>query len=203
MGPCAGGADGLASRLRIVGPLRGQKGLQVRIASAFKAIAAGLVMLALAGCGLSLPGFGGGDAAPTAAGAIVGEVIEVSVLPGSGAPATAAPVPVPPAAPDAAPPAASGAGLAAPAAAPVIPPALAAAAAACVRSGGRYGPRGTGSRSYACFTTPRDAGKSCSKASDCSSACLARSLSCAPLQPLFGCHEVLTDRGARVTQCLD
>ncbi|MDP3342732.1 hypothetical protein [Frigidibacter sp.] len=159
------------------------------------------VTLALAGCGLSLPGRGG-DAAEPAVGAIAGEVIETSVLAEAGVAAAtevAEPATVAPAAAAAEP----AADIAAPEAAPVIPPALSAAAAACAKIGGRYAPRGTGSSSYACFTTPRDAGKSCNKAGDCSTACLARSLSCAPLQPLFGCHEVLTDRGQRVTQCLD
>ena len=182
--------------------------MPVPIASAVKGLAAGLLLLALAGCGLSLPGRGGGE--EPAVGAIAGEAIETSVLPEAGvalAPAAEAaaelaqPATIEPAADTAV--AEPSADISAPAAAPVIPPALSAAAAACAKIGGRYASRGTGSSSYACFTTPRDAGKSCNKAGDCSTACLARSLSCAPLQPLFGCHEVLTDRGQRVTQCLD
>jgi len=176
-------------------------------ACAVKGLAAGLLLLALVGCGLSLPGRGG-DAEGPAAGAIAGEVIETSVLPEAGvAPATAAEAAAEVAEPVMGEPAPAAADPAAeilePEPAPVVPPALTAAAAACAKIGGRYASRGTGSSSYACFTTPRDAGKSCTKAGDCSSACLARSLSCAPLQPLFGCHEVLTDRGQRVTQCLD
>lgn len=168
------------------------------------AVRALVAALLLAGCQLSLPGRGG-EAAPPLAGAVAGDVIETSVLPEPGAaaaqpeavaPAAPAPEAVPEPAPEAAP-------EPAPEAAPAIPPALAAAAAACARTGGRLGPRGAGNASYACFSTPRDAGKSCNKAGDCSSACLARSLTCAPLQPLFGCHEVLTDRGQRVTQCLE
>jgi len=165
------------------------------------ALRALVAALLLAGCQLSLPGRGGEVAAP-AAGAVAAEVIETSVLPEPGAaaavPGAAAPAaaPAPEATPEPAPETPTQA-------APAIPPALAAAAAACARTGGRLGPRGAGNASYACFSTPRDAGKSCSKAGDCSSACLARSLTCAPLQPLFGCHEVLTDRGQRVTQCLE
>ncbi|GGH55791.1 hypothetical protein GVY41_11720 [Frigidibacter albus] len=182
------------------------------IASAAKGLAAGLLLLALAGCGLSLPGRGGAGSAPPAS-AIAGEVIETSVLPEAGialAPAAEAaeaaaevaqPVTIEPAADTAA--ADPAAQIAMPEPAPVIPPALSAAAAACAKIGGRYASRGTGRNIYACFTTPRDAGKSCNKSGDCSSACLARSLSCAPLQPLFGCHEVLTDRGQRVTQCIE
>lgn len=169
------------------------------IAAAVKGLAAGMLLLALAGCGLSLPGRGGDDAAPPAA--IAGDVIETSVLQEAGAAGAAPEVSVPEAV--AAEAADTAAQIAMPAAAPAIPPALSAAAAACAKSGGRYASRGTGSNVYACFTTPRDAGKSCNKSGDCSTACLARSLSCAPLQPLFGCHEVLTDRGQRVTQCIE
>ena len=179
---------------------------RVPIAAAARGLAAGLLLLALAGCGLSLPGRGG-DTKP-GAGAIAGEVIETSVLPEAGvAPAPAVEAAAEVAEPVMGEPAAAaadpGAEIVEPEPAPVIPPALTAAAAACAKVGARYASRGTGSNSYACFTTPRDAGKSCNKAGDCSTACLARSLSCAPLQPLFGCHEVLTDRGQRVTQCID
>lgn len=189
-----------------------------------------LAALMLAGCGLSLPGRGGADL-PVAS-AIGGEVIETSVLPDAAAqvatpaPATEA---LPPAAvrseaaiaDDSAPTAADAAGAeaasepavapaaepavdaAAAEAAPAIPPLLQPAAAACAKTGGRFAPRRAGSRSFACFSTPSDAGESCSRASDCSSACLARSRTCAPAQPLFGCHEVLTEAGQRATQCLE
>lgn len=90
----------------------------------------------------------------------------------------------------------------APAAAPAFSAEMAAAAASCRRSGGHFAPRSAGSKAYACFSTPRDAGRSCRVASDCSSACLARSMTCAPVRPLFGCHEILSDSGARMTQCL-
>jgi len=56
---------------------------------------------------------------------------------------------------------------------------------------------------FVCFTTPRDAGKRCEAAGDCSSACLARSRTCSPIQPLFGCHEILDDLGRRVQICVD
>jgi hypothetical protein len=45
--------------------------------------------------------------------------------------------------------------------------------------------------------------KSCSAASDCQSACLARSRSCAPVKPLLGCNEVLTNSGVAVTECVN
>lgn len=85
---------------------------------------------------------------------------------------------------------------------PVGAEAVEAARTACERRGGTFAPGGI-SGALACFTTPRDAGKQCSTADDCSSACLARSRTCAPVTPLFGCNEVLTSTGARVTQCID
>ena len=63
--------------------------------------------------------------------------------------------------------------------------------------------RGGKSGALVCHTTPTDAGKSCAKHSDCSTQCLARSRTCAPIAPLFGCNEVLTDEGAPVTLCID
>ena len=72
----------------------------------------------------------------------------------------------------------------------------------CAAAGGRFVPGGTAG-GLVCFKTPPDAGKSCQRESDCSSACLARSLTCAPIEPLFGCNDILTDSGDRVTQCVD
>jgi hypothetical protein len=58
-------------------------------------------------------------------------------------------------------------------------------------------------QSQACVHITRDAGKQCKRDHDCESVCLARSGTCAPLSPLFGCNEVLQDDGRRMTQCLD
>lgn len=73
---------------------------------------------------------------------------------------------------------------------------------ACERRGGQF-MRAGDSGLMACVQTTRDAGRQCRRASDCEGECLARSGTCAPFTPLFGCHEVLLDTGARVTQCLD
>jgi hypothetical protein len=74
--------------------------------------------------------------------------------------------------------------------------------AACVQDGGRWGKAGeTGA--MACFHPMKDAGKSCSKESDCSSQCLARSRSCAPFWPMFGCTDVVQNDGAVVQLCLN
>jgi hypothetical protein len=72
--------------------------------------------------------------------------------------------------------------------------------AACVKSGGSFLPE---SGAFICVTVPKDAGKSCRKASDCESACLARSGTCAPVKPLRGCEEILTESGIAVRQCIE
>lgn len=74
--------------------------------------------------------------------------------------------------------------------------------AACLKAGGQYLRLGKGPAFY-CQTAPHDAGRSCRRASDCESACLARSRTCAPVKPLFGCNEVLTDSGRAATLCVD
>jgi hypothetical protein len=38
---------------------------------------------------------------------------------------------------------------------------------------------------------------------DCQGQCLARSMTCAPALPMFGCHEVVERSGMRVTLCID
>lgn len=82
------------------------------------------------------------------------------------------------------------------------PQRLAAERAACEARGGRFAAAGMAGR-LVCFVTPPDAGRPCSRAADCSVACLARSRTCAPVTPLFGCHEVVQADGAVATLCLD
>ncbi len=72
----------------------------------------------------------------------------------------------------------------------------------CESSGGRFEPGEKGA-GFLCFHTPPDAGKVCHRASDCSTACLARSHSCAPISPLIGCQEVLEEDGSIVSQCIN
>lgn len=79
---------------------------------------------------------------------------------------------------------------------------VAAQQAACEKKGGTFGPIGK-SGALTCFTTPRDAGKSCRVGSDCEAGCLARSMSCAPIKPLAGCNEIINDLGQRFTQCVE
>lgn len=92
----------------------------------------------------------------------------------------------------------------APVAPPLPPPdlpMLARQRAACQRDGGRLMPRGNGL--LACVSPTRDAGRACDEARDCQGLCLARSGTCAPLRPLFGCQEVFTLRGRRETLCTE
>lgn len=176
----------------------------------------------LAACQLSLPGSGGGTDA--AGNPITGDAIETVALdaPEAARPATA-PRPNPrrpaagPAGPAANPAAAprspaQAADLPAPDAAAVNaalsealappPPPKSESQIACERRKGVYQEIGD-SGAFACVRVTRDAGKQCRRESDCESACLARSRTCAPFTPLFGCHEVLMQSGARVTQCVN
>jgi len=74
--------------------------------------------------------------------------------------------------------------------------------AACEAKGGTYN-RGGIAGGFLCFTTPEDAGKRCNDGGDCSTGmCLARSKSCAPIEPLFGCNDILYN-GNPVTLCVD
>jgi hypothetical protein len=72
---------------------------------------------------------------------------------------------------------------------------------ACEKGGGRFVSAGT-KQSFACVRPTRDAGKRCNRESDCQGLCLARSQTCSPFTPVFGCQEILNDRGLRMTQCV-
>ena len=72
----------------------------------------------------------------------------------------------------------------------------------CERSGGQWAVAGeTGAN--ICVSPTRDGGKLCRKKGDCQGLCLARSGTCAPFTPLFGCNDVLEKDGRRVTLCID
>ena len=72
----------------------------------------------------------------------------------------------------------------------------------CERTGGQWAVAGQ-SGAHSCVKATRDGGKTCTKEDDCMGMCLARSGTCAPLMPLFGCNEVLDKQGRRVTLCID
>ena len=73
---------------------------------------------------------------------------------------------------------------------------------ACERDGGRWGVAGNGV-TFACYRDTRDANKQCRVAGDCEGHCLARSRTCSPIKPFFGCHQVLNQSGGVTTLCIE
>ena len=74
--------------------------------------------------------------------------------------------------------------------------------ARCLKTGGTWASAGQ-SGAKACVTLTRDGGKTCTRQSQCEGYCLARSGTCAPITPMFGCNDILQDDGREVTLCLD
>ena len=74
--------------------------------------------------------------------------------------------------------------------------------AACVADGGTWGEAGA-SGLMICYRPTRDGGEACTSGSDCQGFCLARSRTCAPVRPLFGCNEVLGSSGVASTVCVE
>lgn len=153
--------------------------------------------LLLAACQLTLPGGSGGTTAAAPANPITGTAIAVTSLDSAPAPAPegAAPTAAEPVTPE--PPAAADA-------TPIVtrPPPQSPEQIACEKTGGSYARAGAGD-GRACVRPTRDGGKQCRKESDCEGTCLARSQTCAPITPMFGCNDILQDDGRRVTLCLD
>ncbi len=73
---------------------------------------------------------------------------------------------------------------------------------ACEKKGDLWVKAGKSS-AHACVKRTKDSGKRCTSGKDCQGECLARSGTCAPYAPLFGCNEILQDDGTRMTLCLD
>jgi hypothetical protein len=73
---------------------------------------------------------------------------------------------------------------------------------ACMKLGGEWSAVDD-QGAMACIHRTRDSGKTCHRKSDCQSECLAKSNSCAPIMPLFGCNDILQDDGSMVTLCID
>ncbi len=59
------------------------------------------------------------------------------------------------------------------------------------------------SRTATCVRITKDSGKRCTRESQCEGRCLARSGTCAPVDPMLGCNEILQDNGVRVTLCIE
>lgn len=72
----------------------------------------------------------------------------------------------------------------------------------CLDHGGKPG-RGGMLGNEVCYRPTPDAGKSCTKASQCSGHCQADSRTCSPVTPQFGCFEFLDETGQKVGLCVD
>jgi hypothetical protein len=72
---------------------------------------------------------------------------------------------------------------------------------ACERKDGSW--EDTGGGLMICVRQTRDGGKRCTRESQCEGLCLARSGTCAPVDPLVGCQDILQDDGTRATQCIE
>ena len=69
-----------------------------------------------------------------------------------------------------------------------------------------YCPDGTvviGMAGPTCAKPTPDAGKACTKASDCSGTCLGETMTCSTMTPMFGCYEVVMEDGQKVGLCVD
>ena len=154
-----------------------------------------LALSLLAACQLSLPGRKDAATAapPASAGSITTTTLDAPAAPDQPAPQPAVTAPE----------ADEAATTPAPPAQPLASsPPKPAAQVACEKDRGTWARAGDGG-GMACIRQTRDGGKRCDSKSDCQGECLARSRSCAPIQPLFGCNDVLMDNGAAVTLCLD
>lgn len=73
----------------------------------------------------------------------------------------------------------------------------------CTIDGGRWA-KGGADGGFLCLRVPKDGGKTCEKSTDCSTnICLARSRTCAPVAPLFGCNDIIGRDGRVATMCLE
>jgi hypothetical protein len=70
----------------------------------------------------------------------------------------------------------------------------------CEAKGGRWSRAGGG---FTCITPTADANNQCRAAADCEGYCLARSGTCAPFTPLYGCHDIIAPSGGMQTVCIN
>lgn len=142
------------------------------------------------------------SAQPLAAAPISGRVIGAPVAAPSGAQISSAAPNAAPLSPTSESPAAIGAAATQILRAPASSPPASPEETLCLAQGGRWGNAGSGG-AQTCFRPAKDAGKQCSKQSDCTTQCLARSGTCAPFWPIFGCTEVMQNNGAVARLCLE
>lgn len=74
--------------------------------------------------------------------------------------------------------------------------------AECLMKGGSVG-RGGLLPDEICVLPQPDAGKACTKQSDCEGLCLADTRTCSAVAPMFGCFEFLDETGRTVRICID
>ena len=73
---------------------------------------------------------------------------------------------------------------------------------ACENTGGRWATAAT-EGAFTCYRDLPDAHKSCQSSQDCRGQCLARSRTCTPVEPFFGCLQVLSASGLPQTVCVE
>lgn len=71
---------------------------------------------------------------------------------------------------------------------------------ACEAENGRWG-TATSRETFICYKDLPDANQPCSTSRDCAGLCFARSRTCTPVEPLFGCHQILSQDGLMQTVC--
>lgn len=146
-----------------------------------------LLCFLLAACAAKLGDLQTADPLPKPS--ILGAAVETAPLGAPGAsvtPALPSPVAPPPAT----------------ATAPLASQSLSPAGQRCEARGGIYAASPSGGV-FTCLKRTRDGGQPCDQDRDCEGQCLARSRTCAPLDPLLGCNEVLQDDGYVVNLCLN
>ncbi|VDC27300.1 hypothetical protein [Pseudogemmobacter humi] len=74
--------------------------------------------------------------------------------------------------------------------------------AECLAAGGSVG-RGGLLPDEICFRPLKDAGKVCTKATDCEGVCLASTRTCSKVEPMSGCYELLDGQGRQLAICVD
>lgn len=74
--------------------------------------------------------------------------------------------------------------------------------AECLAKGGTVG-RGGLIPDEICILPQPDAGKACTMAGDCAGFCLADTMACSPVTPVFGCFEFLDEAGRKAAICID
>jgi hypothetical protein len=72
----------------------------------------------------------------------------------------------------------------------------------CEKSKGQWVAAGDSGAFY-CASLTRDGGKQCRRQTQCQGQCLARSGTCSPITPLYGCNDVLDMDARMVTLCID